>query len=81
MNIVLEEEINEQKEKCKKQGIPYVYNRKWRDAKDLAIPKDIKPVIRFKSKISGNSIIEDLVQGKKKYIEFHNRRFHHFKKG
>ena len=40
-----EEEINEQKEKCKKQGIPYVYNRKWRDAKDLAIPKDIKPVI------------------------------------
>ena len=23
------------KEKCKKQGIPYVYNRKWRDAGDL----------------------------------------------
>ena len=58
-----EEEINEQKEKCKKQGIPYVYNRKWRDAKDLKVPKDVKPVIRFKSKISGNTIIEDLVQG------------------
>jgi len=58
-----EEEINEQKEKCKKQGMPYVYNRKWRDAKDLEIPKDIKPVIRFKSKISGNTIIKDLVQG------------------
>ena len=25
-----EEEIKQQKEKCKKQGIPYVYNRKWR---------------------------------------------------
>jgi len=60
-----EEEINEQKEKCKKQGIPYVYNRKWRDPKDLKIPKDIKPVIRFKSKISGNTIIKDLVQGEK----------------
>ena len=60
-----EEEINEQKEKCKKQGMPYVYNRKWRDAKDLEIPKDIKPVIRFKSKISGNTIIKDLVQGEK----------------
>ena len=58
-----EDEIKEQKEKCKKQGIPYVYNRKWRDAKDLQIPKDTKPVIRFKSKISGNSIIKDLVQG------------------
>ena len=60
-----EEEINEQKAKCKKQGMPYVYNRKWRDAKDLEIPKDIKPVIRFKSKISGNTIIKDLVQGER----------------
>ena len=58
-----EEEIKEQKEKCKKQGIPYVYNRKWRDPKNLEIPKNIKPVIRFKSKISGNSIVKDLVQG------------------
>ena len=58
-----EEEIKEQKEKCKKQGIPYVYNRKWREPKNLEIPKDIKPVIRFKSKISGNSVVKDLVQG------------------
>ena len=58
-----EEEINQQKEKCKKQGIPYVYNRKWRDARDLKIPNDVQPVIRFKSKISGNTVIKDLVQG------------------
>ncbi len=58
-----EEEIKEQKNKCKKQGIPYIYNRKWRDPKNIQIPKDIKPVIRFKSKISGNSTIKDLVQG------------------
>ena len=60
-----EDEINEQKEKCKKQGLPYVYNRKWRDAKDLKIPEEVKPVIRFKSKISGNTIIKDLVQGER----------------
>ena len=60
-----EEEINEQKEKCKKQGIPYIYNRKWRDAEDLEIPKNLQPVIRFKSKISGNTIIKDLVQGER----------------
>jgi len=58
-----EEEIKDQKEKCKKQGIAYIYNRKWRNPKDLEIPKNIKPVIRFKSKISGNSIVKDLVQG------------------
>jgi len=58
-----EKEIKDQKEKCKKQGIHYVYNRKWRDPKNLIIPKNVKPVIRFKSKISGNSTVKDLVQG------------------
>ena len=58
-----EEEIKEQKEKCKKQGIPYIYNRKWRDPKNLEVPNNVKPVIRFKSKISGNSVVKDLVQG------------------
>ena len=58
-----EEEIKEQKEKAKKRGIPFVYNRKWRDSKNLKIPKDVDPVIRFKSKISGNNLIKDLVQG------------------
>ena len=58
-----EEEIKEQKEKAKKRGIPFFYNRKWRDSKNLKIPKDVEPVIRFKSKISGNNIIKDLVQG------------------
>ena len=59
-----EQEINEQKEKAKKRNIPYIYNRKWRDAKNLKIPENIQPVIRFKSKLDGNSIVEDLVQGK-----------------
>jgi len=58
-----EKEIEEQKNKAKKANMPFLYNRKWRDNKDLEIPKDINPVIRFKSKISGNSIIKDLVQG------------------
>jgi glutamyl-tRNA synthetase len=59
-----ETEIEEQKIKAKKANMPFIYNRKWRDAKDNEIPKDIKPVIRFKSKISGDNTVEDLVQGK-----------------
>ena len=58
-----EKEIEEQRIKAKKAGMHFVYNRKWREPKDLAIPQNEKPVIRFKSKISGNSIIKDLVQG------------------
>ena len=58
-----EEEIKEQKEKAKKKGIPFIYNRKWRDPKDLKIPNNSEPVVRFKSKISGNTLIKDLVQG------------------
>ena len=58
-----EKEIEEQKIKAKKNNLPFIYNRKWRDAKELEIPKDTLPVLRFKSKISGNNIVKDLVQG------------------
>ena len=58
------EEIEEQKKRAKQKKIPYIYDRKWRDKKESDAPKDIKPVIRFKTKIGGDDSIEDLVQGK-----------------
>ncbi len=57
------EEIEEQKKRAKQKKIPYIYDRKWRDKKESDAPKNIKPVIRFKSKIDGTSILKDLVQG------------------
>ncbi len=57
------EEIEEQKKRARQKKIPYIYNRKWRDADKKDVPKEIKPVIRFKSKIEGSSILKDLVQG------------------
>ena len=57
------EEIEEQKKRAKQKKIPYIYDRKWRDKKESEAPKDTKPVIRFKSKIDGTSILKDLVQG------------------
>ena len=57
------EEIEEQKIRAKQKKIPYIYDRKWRDKPETEAPKDINPVIRFKSKIEGNSILKDLVQG------------------
>jgi glutamyl-tRNA synthetase len=57
------EEIEEQKNRAKQKKIPYIYDRKWRDKNEANAPKDIKPVIRFKSKIEGSTILKDLVQG------------------
>ena len=57
------DEIEEQKKRAKQKKIPYIYNREWRDRKESDAPKNVKPVIRFKSKIDGNSILKDLVQG------------------
>ena len=57
------EEIEDQKKRARQKKIPFIYNRKWRDAEEKDAPKEIKPVIRFKSKIEGSSILKDLVQG------------------
>ncbi len=69
------EEIEEQKKRARQKKIPYIYNRKWRDKKDTDAPKDIKPVIRFKSKIDGTSLLKDLVQGK---VEIDNNTIEDF---
>ena len=57
------DEIEEQKKRARQKKMPYIYNRKWRDTDEKDAPKNIKPVIRFKSKIEGSSILKDLVQG------------------
>ncbi|MDC3371107.1 glutamate--tRNA ligase [Candidatus Pelagibacter ubique] len=57
------DEIEEQKKRARQKKLPYVYNRKCRDLQESNAPTIIKPVIRFKSKIEGTSILKDLVQG------------------
>ena len=59
-----EKEIEEEKNRAKQKKLPYIYNRKCRYLKE--VPKNIDPVIRFKSKIEGDSILNDLVQGEVK---------------
>jgi len=57
------EEIEEQKKRARQKKLPYIYNRKWRDLTEADAPKNITPVIRFKSKIEGSAVLKDLVQG------------------
>ena len=61
--IVQVKKSKNKKKRAKQKKLPYIYNRKWRDLTEADAPKDIKPVIRFKSKIEGTSILRDLVQG------------------
>jgi glutamyl-tRNA synthetase len=69
------EEIEEQKNRAKQKKLPYVYNRKCRKLKEIDAPKDVDPVIRFKSKSEGNSTLKDLVQGD---IEIENNTIEDF---
>jgi len=57
------EEIENQKKRAKQKKLPYIYNRKCRKLNNEDTPKDIKPVVRFKSKTEGTSTLNDLVQG------------------
>jgi len=69
------EEIEEQKNRAKQKKIPYIYDRKWRDKTEADAPQNIKPAIRFKSKIDGSTILKDLVQGD---IEIENNTIEDF---
>ncbi len=69
------DEIEEQKLRAKQKKIPYIYNRKWREKSEKEAPQDVKPVIRFKSKIEGSTKINDLVQGD---IEIENNTIEDF---
>ncbi len=69
------DEIEEQKKRAKQKKIPYIYNRQWRNKSEADAPKEIEPVIRFKSKVEGKSILKDLVQGN---IEIENNTIEDF---
>ena len=70
-----QEEIEEQKKRAKQKKLPYKYNRKCRNLKESDAPNVTDPVIRFKSKSEGNSILKDLVQGN---IEIENNTIEDF---
>ena len=57
------EELQEMREKARSSGTSRLYDGKWRDKKPQDAPSGINPVIRFKTPIKGETIIEDLVQG------------------
>lgn len=56
------EELEEMREAAMKAGSNQFYDRRWRDS-SMTPPEGIKPVIRIKAPLEGESIIHDEVQG------------------
>ncbi len=56
-------ELTKMREDARAAGKPPGYNGLWRDRDPALAPEDIKPVVRFKGPVDGNTIIKDQVQG------------------
>ena len=58
------EELTEMREKARAEGRSKLYDGRWRDRDPSEAPADIKPVIRLKAPLTGETVIEDQVQGR-----------------
>ena len=58
------EELVEMREKARREGRAKLYDGRWRDRDPSDAPFGIKPVIRLKAPLSGETTIEDQVQGR-----------------
>lgn len=56
------EELDAMREKAKAEGKPTFYDRRWRDSAATP-PAGVKPVIRIKAPLEGESTVRDQVQG------------------
>lgn len=57
------EELEKMREHAKANGLPQRYNGYWRDRDPSEAPKGVSPVIRFKAPHTGETLIDDHVQG------------------
>jgi glutamyl-tRNA synthetase len=58
------EELTEMRDLARKEGRPPRYDGRWRDRLPADAPAGIKPVIRLKAPIEGETIVEDAVLGR-----------------
>jgi len=58
------EELTAMREAARREGRSKLYDGRWRDRDPSEAPPGIKPVIRLKAPASGETVIEDQVQGR-----------------
>lgn len=57
------EELEAMRQKARAEGRPIRYDGTWRDRDPAEAPPGVKPVIRLKAPLEGETVVEDLVQG------------------
>lgn len=57
------EELDEMRAKAKEEGRPTFYDHRWRDRDPSEAPEGIKPVVRIKAPLTGETTVHDEVQG------------------
>jgi glutamyl-tRNA synthetase len=58
------QELEEMREAARKAGKSRLYNGLWRDRDPKDAPPGVKPVVRLKAPLDGETVIEDAVQGR-----------------
>jgi glutamyl-tRNA synthetase len=64
------QELEAMRAKAAAEGRPHRYEGTWRDRDPSSAPGEVKPVIRFKAPLEGETIIDDQVQGR---VQFANK--------
>ncbi len=59
-----QQELDEMREQARRDGRSKLYDGRWRDRDPADAPPGVKPVIRLKAPLTGETVIEDKVQGR-----------------
>jgi glutamyl-tRNA synthetase len=59
-----QQELDEMREKARKEGRGRLYDGRWRDRDPAEAPAGVKPVIRLRAPLTGETVVEDQVQGR-----------------
>src|SRR5215467_2582607 len=63
------DELAQMREKARSEGRTKLYDGRWRDRDPSEAPSGVQPVIRLKAPLTGETVIEDQVQGR---VVWHN---------
>ena len=58
------QELEEMREKARREGRTRLYDGRWRDRDPAEAPAGMKPAIRLKAPLTGETVVEDEVQGR-----------------
>jgi glutamyl-tRNA synthetase len=58
------EELTQMRELARREGRAKLYDGRWRDRDPREAPRDVKPTIRLKAPLTGETVIDDQVQGR-----------------